>query len=524
MAKEDENIRRYRQFMHKRLATVPVTKPKTIALFELHMDYPTHIAYGEISIVLRKMGIEPYGFKPIQDLKVGARLQFYFQKLFRIDKGQNWSFHIFRSIGINSFLIPKQSIRTFMNSRAKMKELVFTNKDDVLSFRINDVLLGDLFYDWHMNRRKIGTITISSGIFRRDLRKFLKAYYYWDAIFATKTIHSVFVSHTCYAQGILTRVAIKYSVHSLLITGDRMYKMNDKQLYADSEYEYYNPQSQKQFGYEFSAERAQNYILELRKGRLGVDASHAQVSGYTSENTLQVIEKSERQKNLIVAHCFSDSPNGFGLQLYPDYYEWLTAILEISVKVDADWYIRPHPGFINSDFQVYNSFLLKYPHVIDVGIKVSIPELIKQGITTVLTSHGTVGFEAALEGAIVIGASKRAFYKNYSFVTIPKSREDLIKVVSALNKPGGKHNFSMEEIYHYCDFHHLRSESSWLFREKYERFLQSVGGLRKQFTNPATFGSWLSMSANDVDLQQNEELIANFIQQDSYFYKFNSKM
>ena len=509
--------------MSFRLNQLPKGKQSGIVMFELHMDYPTHIAYGEIAIYFKTHGCKLVGYKPILDLNIRGLSGLVAQKLFRVDKGQSWPFYIFRSIGIKSFVIPFIPMRLRFVALRKVRQIKLNTKDDVLNLNILGVHIGDLFYDWHMNIRQLGTIDLNSKYFHRDLVRFLQTLYFWNDYFDKNDVKAVLVSHTCYGQGILTRIAIKNQVASLQITGDRMYRMGTDQPYADSEYEFYDPKIEDLFDYQISIDRAKLYISELRTGKIGVDASHARVSGYKGFESTQIIDSSEKQKILIVSHCFSDSPNGFGIQLFPDYFVWLQEALIASSDINADWYIRPHPGFVHHDLVIFNELLAGFPHVKNVGIDISIPALIRQGITTVLTSHGTVGFEAALEGAYVLGASQHAFYKNYNFVNIPKTRSDWHIAVSELDQPK-KSEYNNDEIYHYYDIHHLRSESSWLLREKYPDFLQIVGGLREQFTNPRAFGAWLSLSSGDDDLITNQELLMNFLESKSYFYKYGSRL
>lgn len=522
MYRSNYHIERYLEFTKDRLKMIPKSKVQGVALFELHMDYPTHIAFGEIAVHLLNQGIKSVGYKPIQDLKIKARLSLVIQRYFRIDKGLNWPLHIFRGIGISSFVIHTARLRPKVWATLDVKRAKFKTKDEVLEYRISNVLIGDLFYDWHMNIRHLGTVDITSKNFNRDLVRFIKTFHFWQAYFKKNNPKAVFVSHTCYAQGLLSRIAIDNGVPSYQITGDRMYRMSESQIFADSEYEYYDPQEFNLFNYSISIERAKKQITQLQLGKIGVDASHSQVSGYVSRNTREVIEKSSKQKILVVSHCFSDSPNGFGAQLFPDYFEWLLEVLQASRTIDADWYIRPHPGFVHNDHKIFQELIAQYPHIRDVGIDNSIPGLIKQGITTVLTSHGTVGFEAAIEGAYVIGASQHAFYKNYDFVYIPKSREEWRYAISQLYKPNNR-TVKLEDVYHYYDIHHLRSETSWLFRENYNEFLIKVGGLRKQFTNPEAFSIWLDLS-NENHKEANQDLLRVFFKSKKYFYKFGSQM
>jgi hypothetical protein len=82
----------------------------------------------------------------------------------------------------------------------------------------------------------------------------------------------------------------------------------------------------------------------------------------------------------------------------------------------------------------------------------------------------------------------------------------------------------MNEVLHYYDIHHLRSETSWLLRDHYAEFLEKVGGLRTQFTNPQVFATWLNLAAKEDNLAINQELLRDFLEYDKYFSKYGSEM
>jgi hypothetical protein len=117
-------------------------------------------------------------------------------------------------------------------------------------------------------------------------------------------------------------------------------------------------------------------------------------------------------------------------------------------------------------------------------------DLIEQGIDVVLTVYGTIAFEAAELGALVIGASKRAPHSNYKFALCPESiaeYEDFLLNVDTLKK---NHTISRNEVLHFFDLHHLRTSSALFFGEDFEGFLNKVGGYSAQFTNPKVLEYW----------------------------------
>ncbi len=517
-----QEIEEYLNFMSNRLEKLSVTGSGPIALFELHMDYPTHIAYGEISFLLKKRGITPVGHKAIMDSKMLDRLIFHLNKWISIEKGLNLPFYIFRGLGMNRFSHPKFSVKRKHSVKDAVRKLTFQNdKASVLRLEYAGILVGDLFYDWHMNQRKLGTIEIGSKVFLKDLSRFLRSVNYWDSYFRSNNVYAVFVSHTCYSQGILTRMAIKHGSKSFQITADRMYQLTSEKPIADREFLEYNSSKNNQFGYHVDIRRAKDKLQKIKSGNQEIDAAHSLVSGYAGSNTQKVLESTQKVKCLIAAHCFSDAPHAYGNQLFPDYFEWFKFLLkESSSKDDSEWYLRPHPAFSTADWKIFTGLVSDYPHVKVLPLDVSIPELINQGIGAVFTSHGTVAFEAALEGALVIAASTNAGFCNFSFALIPDSIDDLSRMISEISSLVKNRSLDKNEIFHYYDLHHLRSEQSWLFKEDYRNLVKTVGGLRAQFSNPKTFEFWMKYVGTEEKINTIQSEIMRFIDSNDYFYKY----
>ena len=517
------SIASYRKFMKLRLRHLSFKKATRVALMELHMDYPTLIAYGEISLLLRERGILPIGHKAILEFKFFSKFMYRFHKLISVDKGLKYPFYIFKSFGIKKFINPTLTLKYHFKVKKLTQEMSqISHKDSLLKLQAFGITFGDLFYDWHMNQRKLGTIEINSPELRRDLSRFLRAVAYWDSYFEKKNIYGVFVSHTCYSQGIISRMALKYKVKSFQITADRMYQLSSKEPFADREFLEYDKNLLSQFGYQIDLNRAKERLERIRAGDKNVDAAHSLVSGYSGLETRMVLSNSNDVKCLITAHCFSDAPHAFGNQLLPDYFEWFKFILEKSRGTEYEWYVRAHPAFSKDDVRIFDQIIAEYPHVTNLNLETSVPELIRQGVNVVFTSHGTVGFEAALEGALVIGGTQNAGFRNYSFVKVPKSTNELSDMIDGLPDLLKNLRNVETEIFHYYDLHHLRSEQSWLFKELYSEFIKQVGGLRAQFTNVATFDFWLQNSSSTAQLNILKEEIGNFVDSETYFYKYIS--
>ena len=65
-----------------------------------------------------------------------------------------------------------------------------------------------------------------------------------------------------------------------------------------------------------------------------------------------IFDMSKDIKVLICSHCFFDNPHPYEKSSFPDYYEWLKFLCELSKKTNYSWRIKVHndclPGTIET--------------------------------------------------------------------------------------------------------------------------------------------------------------------------------
>ena len=105
-------------------------------------------------------------------------------------------------------------------------------------------------------------------------------------------------------------------------------------------------------------------------------------------------------KVLICSHDFFDAAHSYGKNFFPDFYEWVIFLGEMSNKTNYEWYIKTHPP-LKGKFERYQKFSVdvvdeivkKYPKIKKIPPETSHLKLIKEGINVVLTVFGTVATE-----------------------------------------------------------------------------------------------------------------------------------
>lgn len=479
------------------------------ALIELQMSFPAFIIYSYFCNFFLRSELKVIGYYPSNEF---GKLRFFFNRilcLLSIDNGLFRPYRILRSMGVKSFIFPNiveildDDIGNLLSSCRK------EGKEFILRMKIKNVVFGDLFYDWHLRKRELATIDVNTMYFEKDLNQFLLLFTFWYDYFANNNVKFVLVSHSVYAQGLVGRIGLEFGSQVFFIGPDRVHKITNERLMADSEFQLYEPNVDWQLGYKINPLRARKALKDLSFGSK-ITTAHTFVSGYKGSKIERIVREGEINI-LIASHCFSDSPHSFGDQLFPDYFEWLNFLAEFSKHSSFNWYIKAHPAFFESDKIHFNEFSKMNPHLIVVPSEYSNLELFKQGINVVLTVHGTIAFEAAYEDILVINASRNSPHVNYNFSLSPKSIEEFREMLICIPAMVHVTNIDKTQVEHFFDLHHLRLNRSVIFGDNYQAYLNFVGGYGAQYTNPLSLEFWLKDDKCVKNFQISYTKIANFI-------------
>ena len=487
-----------------------VAKIGSVALFELQVTYPAFIGYSYFARVLESLGVELIGYRPVNDLSKISRFVFKFLQKIPLDNGINWPFRIMRSFGVSKFILPSQASRNQLELEGLFLEFTSLNKLQKLNFKINDVVVGDLFYDWHLRQRGLPTITEEVAILHDDFFQFFGTFLWWEDYFANNKVNSIFVSHSVYSQGVLARIGFKNNSNVFLVGPDRVYRLSEKNLHPDMEFLDYTPGSKQQFGYSIDLVRAKNAIESLRGGSQELSAAHSYVTGYKGFQGDRIIEENGKINIMIAAHCFSDAPHANGDFHFADFAEWLKFLGKKSweTKEKYNWYIKAHPAFFESDKIHFAKITADFPWIQPISSTYSNLELFAQGVQVVLTIHGTIAFEAAYENVLVINASNHCPHIKYDFSLRPSSKVEYDAMIDSIPKLLTEFVIMPEDILHFYDMHHLRKNSNIYFGQKYEELLEFIGGYKEIFTNPKVFKFWLD---NVYEKSLDENLLSEFV-------------
>lgn len=371
---------------------------------------------------------------------------------------------IFKSFGAGRLLRPTVKIRHLLVARQIVRQFFKdtpTNRDVEL-ISVRGVEVGEVLYDHYLRMNQVATIDVDSPAFRRFLRQSIEATLYWVELLGSGEVRAVVVNHNVYDAGVVARAAVSAGVPCFQAGAGRIVRLTPQ-----------NPRPWPDFT-DFPAEfrklsqREQTLGVELAKSRIqrrlggevGVDMHYSNVSGFAGSGEWEKRSTAGVPKVLVASHCFSDAPHVFGKNLFPDFYEWLNFLGELSLETNYHWYLRSHPDCFKSSLPILEEFATRYPSLELLPKGLSHHQLAEYGLAAVLTVYGTVGMEYPLLGIPVINASPNNPHSAYSFSYHPKDLveyKNLVRSVVNLKAPGGEEKREVEEYYFMRHVHNSRS-------------------------------------------------------------------
>lgn len=388
-------------------------------------------------------------------------------------------------------------------------------KRDVEDLTIDGIWIGDLLYDSHLMRHRVPTVEIQDKRFQDSLREALGYYIYWRDYFDSHNVKSVIASHCVYARSIILRIAVHRAIPAYQVNSFSLYRLNPEQLWAYNSFLSYpqwfkslSPQEQ-QMGLKLAKERIERRFA----GEVGVDMKYSTKSAFVRHSNKSVIRESPRMKILIATHCFFDAPHPFGVNLFPDLYEWLTFLGKISERTDYDWYVKTHPDFLPGNSEALENVICNYPKITLLPKETSHLQIVEDGIDFVLTVYGTVGFEYAALGVTVINASLCNQHIGYNFNIHPKTVEEYESILLNLSE-AQKLDVDINEVYEYYYMNYLYDKgASWLIND----FINRIGGYSKQ-SEPISY----ELFFDEFSMQKHENMLRtlkNFIESEDFCFR-----
>lgn len=380
----------------------------------------------------------------------------------------------------------------------------FKTKYDVENLTIDGVVIGDLVYDTYLRSENLPTITLGDERFTASLKNSIEHYVFWRDYFNSHNVNAVSISHCVYNFAIPLRIAVSKNIPVYQISATHVYRLCADNLHAYNDFKYF-PMYFKNLPSDVQEAGLKEGKLRLERrfsGEVGVDMAYSKKSAYSGIKEESVLKKNDRIKVLIATHCFFDSPHPYGNNLFPDFYEWISFLGEISDKTNYDWYIKTHPDFLPGNKYIIDEFIDKFPRFNLIPAETSHKQIIEEGIDYALTVYGTIGFEYAALGIPVINASLNNPHVAYNFNIHPKTIKEYEDILLSLG--GFDFSINRDEVYEYYFMKFIYNTKDWLF-DDYSAMEKSVGGYSKQFTSKV-YTEWLREWAEEKHVSILNEL------------------
>lgn len=472
---------------NRRVFNRPAKGRQRVVLVELSTMQSAHIAYSYLANALA----EEHQAK-IEAYKPGVTDNWRRKLFFNIQKTANrneWG--VYRSFGTGNIFAISPTAAHRAKALTIYTDIIgrLRTKVDVEALTIDGVWIGDLIYDTYLMGFRRPTIDTTAEEFRAFLRESLEVFVFWQEYFNTHDVRAVNVSHCVYTLAIPLRIAIQRGIEAYQANVTHVYRMRPDNLFAYNDFVYFPerfvllPPAVQEAG----LDEAKRRIEKRFAGVVGVDMSYSTKSAYGGSRHARLIRESSRKKILIATHCFFDSPHSYGNNIFPDFYEWLDFLGQMTEVTDYDWYIKTHPDYLPGTKEIIDGFISRYPKFTLLPSNASHHQLIAEGIDCALTSYGTIAFEYAALGVPVINASQSNPHIAYEFNIHARDVEHYRALLGDL--PNLRLMIDIRKVYEYYFMRYIFNTED-LFFGSYSGAVEDLGGYDAQFT-AAAYDLWL---------------------------------
>lgn len=459
-----------------------------VVLMELNAMQSAHIAYSYLGNTLAdKFDADIQAYIPEAYESKWRKIIFYVQKVFALQE-----FGVYKSFGASKFVSIQVSKKQKQHAKLLHADLAvkLRNKRDVEDISLNGVWIGDLIYDTYLKKFTEPTIDLNSDEFQSFLLKSIELFVFWQDYFKNNSVQAINVSHCVYNLAIPLRIAVSQGIPAYQATLTHIYRLNEKNLFAYNDFHYFRerfsklPVMEQTEGLSEASRR-----INLRfSGAVGVDMKYSSKSAFGSKMPTKVIRESEKLKFLVATHCFFDSPHSYGKNLFPDFYEWLEYLGQLSLETDYEWYIKTHPDYLPGTMEIIGAFVKKYTKFSILPSSTSHHQIIDEGIDCALTVYGTIALEYAALGVPVINCSTNNPHINYNFNHNPGTIEEYQRLISGFKREILE--ISKEQVF---EFYYMKNifNTENIFFGNFAEIEKKLDGYKKQFSSKI-YDEWLS--------------------------------
>jgi len=429
-------FRKFAQSLFGRPPLQQVSAPRKLFLAEFNSVTRLNFSFAYLALNARSSGSEtwsyfwdPWNSEPAPTFKrlVKAKIK--------------WALRLgalgtYRAYGFSRHIEVAEKRRDRENGAALASKFFSSHpsKRDLLAYRFDDVLIGDLIYDTWLSARH-QTVDLSSAEFRRFFSRCCSYASWWSNFLSKNYVSGLVVSHPVYMWALPARL--------LNHLGTRAYVSALKRVDIVTEASIDEPHNfpsdfQKMFPQERT--RALGEAKEFLEGRVQGEKDIFETRPVNRPFAPQAMSQAQAEQTggpeiriLVAVHSFFDAPHFFGLGIFEDVYEWLQFLAELSRETSFTWLVKPHPFYAGEPTAAIEKIFESAGNCEVISPSVTHSELISGGLNAVLTIWGTVGIDFAYLGVPVINAHTNNPHCAYQFNLHPRTKVELREAI--LNIP-----------------------------------------------------------------------------------------
>jgi hypothetical protein len=423
------NIFKFYKYIRNLVQTLD--RPKSHVLIEVFEQTPSLISFLFFFISLNsRKNLKPILYKPTNDNYYKDRIKEFLplsiSNLFKV---------FFKC---KTILYPKTEKKNSKKINKILKKI--KSKKDLINLKIDNIWVGDLFYDNFLRKNDLITIDTSTEAFKKEIKNYVQLFFYWDNYFKTNKINAIIFSHSVYLIGLPARIAIHRKIRSYLVRSSDVVMISKKYLHAYDGYNEY-PNLFKQLNTKRKAKALRLSEKEIRK-RLSGQSDKLTKKNQPNEISpfsKKIIDRNNKNKRnkkiriLVATHDFNDAVHVYGKNLFCDFHDWLIYLGEFSLKKNFEWLIKFHPADYDGNLSKAKEIMSKYKNFTLLEKNTTHNELIENGIDCVLTVYGSIGHEYPLMNIPVINAGNNP-HVGYNFNYNPKTIGQYLKYLNKIKK------------------------------------------------------------------------------------------
>jgi len=458
-----------------------INRKKSVVLIEL-ARFPSYILSTSYFIEsLRRIvgsdSVSFFGYYPILIKSI-----FSYIKIFTYILNPFSHFKLYNSFGVNKLLLLRSNkeLRILIEKRKSNIINKIKSKKDLINLRINNIYIGDIFYDNYLRFNYKSTVDVSSKKFIKEFSNYIDLFFIWENFFKKNKVNYLIVSHCVYNLAIPVRIGLFRGVNCYLVGITKCIKLDKSGPFDGTA-----KQNREIFEYsKISKSKIYNITKKKLDEKIDPKSNHYSEANLISRvrknkvfhktETSYKLIKNNKPNVVIFSHCYYDAPHNNGSFLFYDYFEWILYLGELSKKTDYNWYLKPHPHNVNNklNIQQNNFFLNKYSNFNLIPSNVNNFDIINsKTLDCGLTVTGSVAYELALYSIPTILAGKSLFHKGYNFCSQPRNLAEYKNLIINIKNVNTIKKIKKNEIY---EFYYSTYLTSWQFLDNYEILMKEL--------------------------------------------------